>query len=304
MADVGETVARLVRQTPRTCARGLALAAAAVGGLPLFVASLACVLLLPAGLGVVFAPKSLLAVRRQADRQRRWAREWSGVTIAAPYRPLSAKPANRLFLVFRRCRWVLGDPATWRDLLWTLVNVPVSVVLGLLPAFLLVAGTWFVVDDCGTLLDGWTNVVPSDFLLQVLFLSMLPACVIAGPWLLRLHAAAASSLLAPTRKEMAARVGQLTESRWEAVDASAAELRRIERDLHDGAQARLVAVGMNIGFAEQVVKDNPDLALTLLAEARESSGQALSELRTLVRGIHPELTIPYEPADPPMCGAP
>jgi signal transduction histidine kinase len=287
MADVGETVARLVRQTLRTCVRGIALAATAVAGLPCFVASLVCVLLLPVGLGVVLAPKSLLVVRRQAGLQRRWAREWSGVAIAAPYRPLSAKPTNRLFRVFRRCRWVLRDPATWRDLLWTLVNVPVSGVLGLLPAFLLVAGTWTVVADCWALLDGWTNAAPHGFVLQVFFLSMLPACVIAGPWLLRMHAAAASSLLAPTRKEMAARVGQLTESRWEAVDASAAELRRIERDLHDGAQARLVAVGLNIGFAEQMVRDNPDLALTLLAEARESSGQALSELRTLVRGIHP-----------------
>ena len=91
MADVGMSMARLVRSTLRTCVRGMALAAAAVAGLPLFVASLACVLLLPAGLGVVLAPKSLLAVRRQADRQRRWAREWSGVTIAEPYRPLSAK---------------------------------------------------------------------------------------------------------------------------------------------------------------------------------------------------------------------
>ena len=265
----------------------MALAATAVAGLPLFAVSVACLLLLPAGAGVVLAPKSLLAVRRQADRQRRWAREWSGVTIAAPYRSLSAKPANRLFRVFRRCRWVLRDPATWRDLLWTLVNVPVSVVLGLLPAFLLAAGAWTVASDWWTLFVGPTNAVPRGFLLQVFLLSALPACVVAGPWLLKMHAAAASSLLAPTRKEMAARVGQLTDSRWEAVDASAAELRRIERDLHDGAQARLVAVGMNIGFAEQMVKDNPDLALALLAEARESSGQALSELRTLVRGIHP-----------------
>jgi signal transduction histidine kinase len=265
----------------------MALAAAAVAGLPLFVAALVSVLLVPAGLGVVLAPKSLLVVRRQADRQRRWAREWSGVTIAAPYRPLSAKPANRLLRVFRRCRWVLGDPATWRDLLWTLAGGPVGVVLGLLPAFLLGAGLWTVAADAWDLLQGWTNATPHGFLLQVFLLSMLPAGVIAGPWLLRLHAAAASSLLSPTRKEMTERVGQLTESRWEAVDASAAELRRIERDLHDGAQARLVAVGMNIGFAEQVVKDNPDLALTLLAEARESSGQALTELRTLVRGIHP-----------------
>jgi signal transduction histidine kinase len=265
----------------------MVLAATAVVGLPLFAASLVCVLLVPAGLGVVLAPKSLLAVRLQADRQRRWAGEWSGVTIPTPYRSLSAKPTNRLFRAFRRCRWVLGDPATWRDLLWTLANVPVSVVLGLLPAFLFVAGAGTVVSDCVALLTGRTHVEPHGFLLQMFFLSMLPACFIGGPWLLRLHATVASLLLAPTRKEMAARVGQLAESRWEAVDASAAELRRIERDLHDGAQARLVSVGMNIGFAEQMVKHNPDLALTLLAEARESSGQALSELRTLVRGIHP-----------------
>ena len=281
-----ETVARLARKTLRTCVRGMVLAGTAVAGLPLFIASLVSVLLVPAGLGVVFAPKSLLAVHRHADLQRRWALEWSGVTIATPYRPWPTKPTNRLFRVFRRCRWVLGDPATWRDLLWTLVNVPVSLVLGLLPAFLLGAFTWTAINDLVALTGGWDK-TPHGVLLQLFFLSMLPACVIAGPWLLRMRAAAASSLLAPTRKEMAARVGQLTESRWDAVDASAAELRRIERDLHDGAQARLVALGMNIGFAEQMVRDNPDLALTLLAEARASSGQALSELRALVRGIHP-----------------
>jgi hypothetical protein len=287
MIDGGESIARLARQTLRTCVRGMVLAVNAVAGLPLFVACVACVVLLPAGLGVVLAPKSLLAVRRHAGLQRRWALEWSGVTIAMPYRPWPTKRTNKLFRVFRRCKWVLGDPATWRDLLWTLVNVPVSVVLGLLPAFLLFAFTWTAVVDYGTLTRGWWNVAPHGVLLQVFFLSMLPTCVIAGPWLLRMHAVAASWLLAPPRREMAARVSQLTESRWDAVDASAAELRRIERDLHDGAQARLVALGMNIGFAEQMVKENPDLALTLLAEARQFSGQALSELRALVLGIYP-----------------
>ena len=114
----------------------------------------------------------------------------------------------------------------------------------------------------------------------------MPAGVVLGLMPMA-QAEVASSLLAPTRGEMAARVGQLTVSRTRAVDASAAELRRIERDLHDGAQARLVALGLNIGFAEQVLRDNPDLAVSLLAEARASSGQALAELRTLVRGIHP-----------------
>ena len=287
MSEAGDSIAWLAWPTLRTCVRGMVLAATAVAGLPLLVVSLACVVLLPAGIGVALAPKSLLAVRRYADQQRRWALEWSGVTIVSPYRPRPTRRTNRLFGVFRRCKWVLSDPATWRDLLWTLVNVPVSAVLGLLPVFLLVAFTWTAVDDYGTLMQGWAGVAPHGVVLQLFYLSMLPACVVAGPWLLRLHAVAASSLLAPSRNEMAARVGQLTESRWDAVDASAAELRRIERDLHDGAQARLVALGMNIGFAEQVVRDNPDLALTLLAEARASSGQALSELRALVRGIHP-----------------
>jgi hypothetical protein len=164
MIDAGESIARLIRQTLLTCVRGMVLAAAAVAGLPLFVAAIVSVLLLPAGLGAGLAPKSLLAVRRYADLQRRWALEWSGVSIASPYRSRPAKPASRLVRVFRRCRWVLGDPATWRDLLWTLVNVPVSAVLGLLPAFLLVAGTWVVVDDYGTLMRGWTNHAPHGFL--------------------------------------------------------------------------------------------------------------------------------------------
>src|SRR5271167_1405327 len=81
MTDVGESIARVARQTLRTCLRGMILAVTAVAGLPLFPLSLASLLLLPAGPGVVLAPKCLLTVRRQANLQRRWALEWSGVTI-------------------------------------------------------------------------------------------------------------------------------------------------------------------------------------------------------------------------------
>ena len=111
--------------------------------------------------------------------------------------------------------------------------------------------------------------------------------MLAGPRILKAHAQFSAALLAPTRNELDAQLGRLNESRSQAVDASAAELRRIERDLHDGAQARLVSLGMSIGLAEQVLRDDPELALKLLAEARESSGQALTDLRHLVRGIHP-----------------
>jgi len=105
---------------------------------------------------------------------------------------------------------------------------------------------------------------------------------------LKLHARFSAALLSPTSKHaLSTRVGVLTQTRSEVLDSSAAELRRIERDLHDGTQTRIAALGLNIGLAEQLVYQDPDAAVALLAEARESSGQALAELRSLVRGILP-----------------
>jgi signal transduction histidine kinase len=86
---------------------------------------------------------------------------------------------------------------------------------------------------------------------------------------------------------LASRVTRLAETRSTAVDTAAAELRRVERNLHDGAQARLVALGINLRAAEQLFKTDPKAALALVAESRESSALALAELRALVRGIHP-----------------
>jgi len=98
------------------------------------------------------------------------------------------------------------------------------------------------------------------------------------------------ALLWPQRAseaELAGRVEKLTQTRAEAVDSAAAELRRVERDLHDGAQARLVAVGMNLRAAQKLITSSPEAASQLLAEAIDSSSRALTELRNLVRGIYP-----------------
>jgi signal transduction histidine kinase len=86
---------------------------------------------------------------------------------------------------------------------------------------------------------------------------------------------------------LASRVTRLAETRVMALDTAAAELRRVERDLHDGAQARLVTLGINLRAAEELFRTDPDAALTLVAESRENSALALAELRALVRGIHP-----------------
>ncbi len=85
------------------------------------------------------------------------------------------------------------------------------------------------------------------------------------------------------------RIEKLETSRAGAVDAQEAELRRIERDLHDGAQARLVAVGMSLGMAEQKLQTDPEAVRELLAEARQGATEALEELRDLARGIHPPI---------------
>jgi len=87
--------------------------------------------------------------------------------------------------------------------------------------------------------------------------------------------------------ELEGRVQRLTETRDHALDNAASELRRIERDLHDGAQARLVALGMNLRAVERMLPASPDAALALVAEARETSVRALNDLRDLIRGICP-----------------
>jgi len=87
--------------------------------------------------------------------------------------------------------------------------------------------------------------------------------------------------------ELLVRVQRLTESRAVAVDTASADLRRLERDLHDGAQARLVALGMSLRAAERLIPTSPEAAIALVAEARETSVKALTELRELVRGVVP-----------------
>src|SRR6202000_2916316 len=95
-------------------------------------------------------------------------------------------------------------------------------------------------------------------------------------FLLTVDAYIARGLLTPSEQaQLAHRVAQLTESRAETVDTQGAERRRIERDLHDGAQARMVSVGMSLGLAEEQLETDPAFARQLLAEARTANSLAL-----------------------------
>jgi signal transduction histidine kinase len=111
----------------------------------------------------------------------------------------------------------------------------------------------------------------------------------AAPWLtvgsVRLHGRLARRLLEPSPLEE--RVEALTESRARGMDAAALERRRIERDLHDGAQQRLVALALGLGMARGKLESDPATASELVAEAHEEAKRALAEIRDLARGIHP-----------------
>jgi signal transduction histidine kinase len=287
----------LVRDTLLTSWRGLGQALMSqLMSLPLFIVSVLSIALLPVGVGVFLLPAVMVAVRAFTNDQRKMAREWSGVDIAVPYRPQPDFAPIGVIGCLQRSWWLLTDLATWRDVLWLLLNAPIGLVLGLLPGCLVVYSLegMFVAPWLGQItwygygavwpIDGWFDSVLA--VLQGLILLALSA--VAAPWILKRHAYFTRWLLAPTeRTALALRVRHLTETRTDAVDASAAELRRIERDLHDGAQARLAALGMSLGMAEDLLTTNPEAAQKLLIEARQASGQALSELRDLVRGIHP-----------------
>ena len=286
----------------------------ALAGLTAVTAGLAALsvtaLVLCAGGAVMVLPVVASWTRRVTAMRRDLAERWSGVPVQTPYRPEPALPPRRpdgLYAVgdhlyktpgwarfHQRLDWIWHDPATWRDVAWTVADP--------------IAGGALLAASAGAVGFGFVGVVvpavvrlfdpPDPPTLPILagrpVLALLAglAMVIAGalfaPLALRWHGRWTALLLAPTAKaRLALRVAQLTESREDATSAQAAELRRIERDLHDGAQGRLVAVGLALGAVDQLIETDPASARRLVADARDSTAKALAELRDLVRGVRP-----------------
>jgi signal transduction histidine kinase len=236
---------------------------------------------------VVLILCTLLYLRWLANLTRRLASRWCGVRIVRPYRPAPPEPGIR-----PRLRWLVTDPATWRDLLWTVVNSVAGLLLVLVPVAMVLYGVGFALLP-GLGVPAWNlpyagvAAVRGDGAVP-LGLALIAAGLWVAPRLLPAYGSLARLVLGPTRGgELSVQVEHLARTRSDTIDAGAAELRRIERDLHDGAQARLVAMGMTLDAVDQYLDANPAAARALLAEAKQSSVKALSELRDLVRGIHP-----------------
>ena len=225
----------------------------------------------------------------------RWrARTFLGTELRA-FRPLDLRGS-----LWRKIKKTLGDGPGWRGIAYGVLMLPWGIL-----TFTLTVVLWSVAVTSATapiwglwarpqfgdtyVLTGWGRVgyTAGVFVIGVVLLAVVPRIVhglaVIGRGMIRLF-------LSPGREEeLSERVEQLTVSRAASVEGAATELQRIERDLHDGAQQRLVALAMDLGLARERLEagGDPARATELVAKAHEESKLAIAELRELVRGIHP-----------------
>jgi signal transduction histidine kinase len=250
------------------------------------------------GLLITFIGLPILMVTVYASRWMAWLeRRRAALVLGQPIPGVYKPPATGHF--FDRVRAMFSDPSTWKDLAWHLLLLPIgiadfvvavsawSVSLGLIS---MPAWWWALPENDPTELglfevDSWGKAV----LACAIGIVALPIAAA----LVRGTAAASGALseivLGPTRGQLEERVEVLAQTRAGAVDAAAAELQRIERDLHDGAQARLVALALDLGMAEERFDRDPEGARELVEKARGEARLAMGELRDLARGIRPAL---------------
>jgi signal transduction histidine kinase len=242
--------------------------------------------LLIVGFPIVLA--SFWCFRLLADLERKRAALVFGLPIASAYRPAQdGRLATRL-------KTAAHDPQRWKDVAYLALHGVLGFVAGTLWLALvaLVVGgitlpAWWWAVPGGTewlsfTVDTWEEAVGA----AALGVALLPVALFLQRPLALSQAHIAKALLGPS---LAARVERLTETRAGAVDAAASELQRIERDLHDGAQARLVALALDLGMAEERFDRDPEGARQLVGEARLEAKRALAELRDIARGMRPSL---------------
>jgi signal transduction histidine kinase len=198
---------------------------------------------------------------------------------------------------------VLKSGTSWRALLYSVLHLPwavfsfvVTVNVWALGWGLLTYPLWFWVfpvyagQDGIQLYGDETHRVYLDNPFEITVTALVGLLfTIATPWIVRaltmVDRLLVHGLLGPSR--LASRVVELESDRGVVVDTAAADLRRIERDLHDGAQARLVALAMDLGLAKEKLHEDPEAAQRMVDEAHGEVKTALQELRDLARGIHP-----------------
>ncbi|MYS20564.1 MULTISPECIES: sensor histidine kinase [unclassified Streptomyces] len=236
------------------------------------------------------------------ERSRARSLLWLDIEEPAPVRSRSRGLLGRLGAQ-------LGSGVNWRHAVYCLLHFPWGVVTfsvaisfftygwGLLtyplwrwvfPVYFGQQGLQIYGGGSGADRHGWWLHTPLDMALSVVVGALL---VLASPWVIRgmahVDRLLVSGLLGPSLLDH--RVTELESDRGAVVDTAAADLRRIERDLHDGAQARLVALAMDLGLAKEKLLEDPEVGARMVDEAHGEVKVALQELRDLARGIHPAI---------------
>ncbi|MGC4986157.1 MULTISPECIES: sensor histidine kinase [unclassified Streptomyces] len=249
-------------------------------------------------LGVPVLAAALAGCRGLGSLERARARGLLGVEVAEP-EPLRTKKQGAMAWMGA----VLKSGTSWRHLLYAVVQFPWSVFSFVVAVNFWVYGwalltypLWFWVfpmyggQDGLQLYGDTTHSVYLDNPFEIAVTALVGLLfTMATPWIVRaltsVDGLMVRGLLGPSR--LATRVVELESDRGVVVDTAAADLRRIERDLHDGAQARLVALAMDLGLAKEKLAEDPEAAARMVDEAHGEVKTALQELRDLARGIHP-----------------
>jgi signal transduction histidine kinase len=248
--------------------------ALAVPAIPLAVLTVVGWATAPLLVGLVLLAVAVPGTRLVTGACRALAGRLLGEQIPESYRPTRGLPALGVAWTWLR------DPARWRDLgHLAFASTGGLVMSGALVLPLVAIGLYLSMPFWMSGLWG---------LLVLLVPAWAAVWWVAGVPVLAARLRVDRSLLGPrTSDVLRERVEEVTTSRAETVDHSTAELRRLERDLHDGPQAQLASLGMSIGLAEQLLSTDPEQAARLLAEAKAVTVSALDDLRSVVRGIHP-----------------
>ena len=240
-------------------------------------------------IGLVLLLGTLFAVRGLAAVERTLARNLLQIAIHPPIE-------GGIGMSWRqRVQLWLRDPVTWKSLVYLLAKLPMGIVAYSLIAFLgfsslVLAVAPAIVAFTPVIFFGWEMETPAQALPFVPL--GLVACLVSlhlFNGLAWLYAVFARVMLGPSTVELRERVAGLRDASARILAAADDERRRIERDLHDGAQQRLVALNLTLGVAETRVASDPEAAVRLIAQARAEAVEAVRELRELARGIHPAL---------------
>lgn len=243
-------------------------------------------------IGIPLLMLMLVIVPFTGHVERARVRVFTGIDIPNPYKEMPDGKIGDKTIAF------LSDGALWRDLLYSCLLFPIGLaqfviaVVGLSVPVAFIGSPAIVMFGGEVQIAGLLSITTVPATIPLMFFGALLGIAAAWVFVLitRAHALFARWLIGPSdRDELAARVETLSDTRSRMVGVSLDDRRNIERDIHDSTQPKLVSLAMNLGMAKEKIETDPALARQLVESAHKEAREVLSEIRNLVRGLHPSI---------------